>query len=121
MYSSLGNLYVMGVVTFGSKKKLSEHIDMGSSFEDLITTSSTVKMDSKSNKRFGVQNFLNFLVSHLMRDDISFFIFCACMQMDVRAGGLMTRKRAKGRACMQLLVDRISSVHTRSNGSRECL
>ena len=57
------------------KKKFSKHIDMGSSFEDLVATSPTVKTNFKSDKRFGLQNLLNFRVSHLMRDDISFFGF----------------------------------------------
>jgi hypothetical protein len=32
---------------------------MGSSFEDLVATSPTVKMDFQSDKRFGLQSFLN--------------------------------------------------------------
>ena len=57
---TVGNLHTTPLVTFGSKKKLSKHIDMGSSFEDLVATSLTVKTDFQSDKPFALQNFLNF-------------------------------------------------------------
>ena len=77
----------MGVVTSGQKKKLSEHIDMGSSFEHLVATSPTVKTDSKSDKRFGLQNILNFRISHLMRvtPAISSFSLHARIRTDAHA------------------------------------
>ena len=59
-----GNLRVKSLITFRSKKISSEHIDMGSSFEDLDTTSLTVKADHKSDKRFHVHNILNSRISH---------------------------------------------------------
>jgi hypothetical protein len=40
----------------------SKHINMGSSFEDLVVTSLTVKTVCKSDKRFDLQNILNFLI-----------------------------------------------------------
>ena len=48
---------------------------MGSSFEDLDAKNPTVKTDHKSDKRFELQNILNFLISRLMRDDIINFVF----------------------------------------------
>ena len=48
---------------------------MGSIFEDLDATSPTVKTDHKSDKRSELQNFLNFQISHLMRGDVSSFVF----------------------------------------------
>ena len=71
----VGNLHVMGLVTFGSKKISSKHINMGSSFEDLDAKSPTVKTDRKSDKRFELQKILNFLILHLMRADIINFVF----------------------------------------------
>ena len=58
-----GNSRVIRLVTFGSKKISSEHINMGSSFEDLDATSLTVKTDYKSDKRFELKNILNFYIS----------------------------------------------------------
>ena len=57
-----GNLHVMWLVTFVSEKKLSKHINMGSSLENLDAKSLTVKTDYKSNKQFELQNFLNFRI-----------------------------------------------------------
>ena len=81
----VGNLRMQDWITymlqggnFWAKKKLSEPIYMGSSFENLVATSLTVKTDSQSDKRFVLRNFLNFGFSHLMRDDISLFV-CLCM------------------------------------------
>ena len=59
-----GNLRVKSLVTFRSKKILSEDINMGSSFEDLDTTSVTVKADHKSDEQFELQNILNSRISH---------------------------------------------------------
>ena len=56
----------MGWVTFGSEKKFSEHINMGSSFEDLVATRPTVKTDYKSDEQFDLQNFLIFRILHLI-------------------------------------------------------
>ena len=56
----------MGLVSFGSDFFSSKHINMGSSFEDLIATSPTMKTDPKSNIRFELQNFLKFSILHLM-------------------------------------------------------
>jgi hypothetical protein len=56
---------VLGVGNFWvRKKKSSEHINMGSIFEDLIATSPTVKMDFQSDKWFGLQSFLNIQILH---------------------------------------------------------
>ena len=50
---------------------------MGSSFEDLAATSPTVKTDSKSDKRFELQNILIFLILHLMRmTSAILFVYC---------------------------------------------
>ena len=46
-----------------SKKMSSKHIDMGSSFEDLVATSPTVKTDLESDERIKLQNILNFQLS----------------------------------------------------------
>jgi hypothetical protein len=48
---------------------------MGSSFEDLVATSLTVKRDFQSDKWFELQSFLNFRISTLNADDVSSFIF----------------------------------------------
>ena len=48
---------------------------MGSSFEDLDATSPTVKTDHKSDKRFELQNILNFWILHLIQDDITYCVF----------------------------------------------
>ena len=60
----VGHLYVAGWVTcvlevgyFWVRKNSSKHINMGSSFEDLVATSPTVKTDPKTDKRFGLKNF----------------------------------------------------------------
>jgi hypothetical protein len=54
-----GNLYdiawittVLEVDNFLAGKKSTKHINMGSSFEDLVATSPTVKTDFLSDKRF---------------------------------------------------------------------
>jgi hypothetical protein len=52
---------------------------MGSSFEDLIATSPTVKTDSKSDKRFDLQNFLNIWILHLMHLASTVLVVLACM------------------------------------------
>ena len=69
----VGKLLIMFWITHGllvgnfwGKKKLSEHINMGSSFEDLDAISPTVKTDTKSDEWSELQNFLNFQNSHLM-------------------------------------------------------
>jgi hypothetical protein len=53
----LDNSHVRGGLLLGPKKV---HINMGSSFENLVATSLMVKTDPKSDKRFGLQNILNF-------------------------------------------------------------
>jgi hypothetical protein len=53
-----------GWVTFVLEKKAPEHINMGSSFEDLVATSPTVKIDFQSDKRFGLLSFLNIRILH---------------------------------------------------------
>ena len=67
--------YMLRGGNFWREKKSSEHIDMGSIFEDLVATSPTVKTDHKSDKRFELRNILNFWISQLMRDDVSSFVF----------------------------------------------
>ena len=60
------------VDNFWIKKIISsEHINMGSCFEDLDATSPTVKTDHKSDEGFELQKVLKIRNSHLMRDDIS--------------------------------------------------
>ena len=51
---------------------------MGSSFEYLVATSPTVKTDLKSDIRVELQNFLNFLVLHLIRM-MSSILFVCCL------------------------------------------
>ena len=68
--------YVLEVGHFWVKKKSSKHINMGSSFEDLVAISPTVKTDPKSDKRFDLQNFLNFRFLHLMRMMSAILSFC---------------------------------------------
>jgi hypothetical protein len=52
---------------------------MGSSFEDLVETSPSVKIDFQSDKRFEQQNFLNIRTLHLMRmTSVVSFIMHAC-------------------------------------------
>ena len=72
----VGHLCVRGGSLLGPKKKSSKHINMGSSFEDLVAISPTVKTDPKSNKRFDLQNFLNFRFLHLMQMMSAFLSFC---------------------------------------------
>ena len=48
---------------------------MGSSFEDLVATSPTVKTDLKSDIRVELQNFLNFWIFAFNSYDVSFFVF----------------------------------------------
>jgi hypothetical protein len=57
---------------------------MGSSFEDLVATSLTVKRDFQSDKWFELQSFLNFRISTLNADDVSSFIFWKWRYMRVR-------------------------------------
>jgi hypothetical protein len=48
-------LRVVGWVTFWSKKISLKHINMGSSFEDLVVTSLTAKTVRKLDKRFDLK------------------------------------------------------------------
>ena len=59
------------VGNFWFKKISSKHINMGSSLEDLDTTSPTVKTDHKSDEGFELRNVLKFRISYLMQDDVS--------------------------------------------------
>jgi hypothetical protein len=62
---------------------------MGSSFEDLIAASLTVKTDFQSDKWFELQSFLNFRISILNADDVSNFRFgrgCALHACGQRGG-----------------------------------
>jgi hypothetical protein len=54
---------------------------MVSSFEDLIKTSPSVKMDFQSDKRFELQNILKIRTLHLMRMTSAVSIYSACMQI----------------------------------------
>jgi hypothetical protein len=62
----IGNLCVTRCITFGSGKKSSKRINMGSSFEDLIVTSPMAKTDPKSAKRTKLHTFLNIWTLHLI-------------------------------------------------------
>jgi hypothetical protein len=79
----VGNLYAIAWITivlevdnFSVKKKSSKHINMGSSFEDLVETSPSVKTDFQSDKRFELQNILNIRTLYLMRmtSTVSFIV-----------------------------------------------
>jgi hypothetical protein len=61
---------------------------MGSSFEDLVETSPTVKTDFQSDKWFELQNFLNFRISTLNANDVSNFSFWTWTRW-MRVGGGM--------------------------------
>jgi hypothetical protein len=54
--------HVLGVGNFLVQKMSSKHINMESSFKDLIVTSLTMKTVRKSDKRFDLQNTLNFQI-----------------------------------------------------------
>jgi hypothetical protein len=66
---------VLQVGSFWVREKSSEHINMRSSFEYLVVTSTTVKSDYKSDKRLELPNFLNFWISHLMEITLVFVLF----------------------------------------------
>jgi hypothetical protein len=57
---------------------------MGSSFEDIIATSLTVKTDFQSDKWFELQSFFKFWISTLNADDASSFSFWKWRYMRVR-------------------------------------
>ena len=63
---------------------------MASSFEHLDATSPTVKTNHKSDKRFELQNILNFQILHLIRTDVTNFGF-QCMHV-VRGLKLISRR-----------------------------
>ena len=65
---------------------------MGSSFENLVVTSSTVKTDFKSAKPFGLQHFLKFQNLHLMQD---YIILSVCLCMHAK-GAISLARRAYG-------------------------
>ena len=77
----------------GPKKKSSKYINMGSSFEDLIATSSTVKTVSKSDKRFDLQNILNFHILFLIQMRSALLSFCdyGLKQILIRLGPAHSR------------------------------
>ena len=54
---------------------------MGSSFEDLVATSPTVKTDLKSDIRVELQNFLKFSILHLIRM-MSSILFVCCLDIN---------------------------------------
>jgi hypothetical protein len=54
---------------------------MGSSFEDLIETSPSVKTDIQSDKWFELQNILNIRTLHLMRMTSAVSVYSACIQI----------------------------------------
>ena len=65
---------------------------MGSSFEDIVATSPTVKTDAKLDIRFELQNFLNFPILAFNADDVSSFFYCqASLLAYIRVGGQTVR------------------------------
>jgi len=64
LYTTACITHLLQVGTFLVRIFLKKKHIMGSSFEDLVTTSPTVKTDFKSDKWFEVQNILNF---HIFR------------------------------------------------------
>jgi hypothetical protein len=54
---------------------------MGSSFEDLVETSPSVKTDFQSDKRFELQNILKIQTLHLMWMTSAVLVYSACMQI----------------------------------------
>ena len=73
---------------------------MGSSFEDLVAASLSMKTDSRSDKCIGLQNILNFQILHLMCDDVSNFEIAvhACKHFG-HAQGLCVDFRLLAGAC----------------------
>ena len=53
---------------------------MGSSFEDLVATSPTMKTDTKPDKRFELKKHFKFSKFALNDDNVSNSVFYACMQ-----------------------------------------